>query len=101
MIATREEQDMNTSLKWVLSAVIATALATPALSQSKEADQKYCNALAETYLKSHGQSRERGNLPISLEITQAMDACKSGNTASAIPTLEKHLREINAALPSR
>ncbi|MBX9942489.1 MAG: hypothetical protein K2Y40_00275 [Reyranella sp.] len=92
---------MNRWINLASSTAIVAALTSPALSQSKEADQRYCNALAETYKKSHGQTVERGNLPISLEITKAMDGCQSGDTASAIPTLEKHLRELKVALPTR
>lgn len=90
---------------WVVSTLIATALATPALSQTKEADVKYCKALVEAYrewLAGPGHAQVKlGNVPRSLEVTNALEGCKSGDTASAISTLEKHLRDHKVALPPR
>lgn len=88
-------------LDWVVPVLIVAALATPAFAQTKESDQKYCNALVEAYHKSEGGHGMQGNVPRSLEITKAMDGCKSGDTASAIPTLEKYLRSQKVALPAR
>lgn len=93
---------MIKSPHWVVPILIAAALAGPAFSQTKEADQKYCTALADAYKNSHGQTHGmQMNSPQSLEVTKAMDGCKSGDTANAIPTLEKHLRELKVALPAR
>lgn len=85
----------------IVPTLIAIAVATPALSQTKEAEQKYCNALVEAYQKSEGGHKMQGNVPRSLEITKAIDGCRSGDTASAIPTLEKYLRDQKVALPAR
>jgi hypothetical protein len=89
------------SFNWVVPTLIAIAVATPALSQTKEADQKYCSALVEAYQKSEGGHKMQGSTPRSLETTKAIDACRSGDTASAIPTPEKHLRDQKVALPAR
>jgi hypothetical protein len=89
------------SFNRVVPTLIAIAVATPALSQTKEADQKYCNALVEAYQKSEGGHGMQGRAPRSLEITKAMDGCKSGDTANAIPTLEKYLHDKKVALPAR
>jgi hypothetical protein len=63
-------------------ALVVIALATPALSQTKEADQN-CNALVEAYRTSEGGHGMQGYVPRSLEITRAMEGCKSGDTANA------------------
>jgi hypothetical protein len=91
---------MIKSFNWVVPTFIAVALAMPAFSQTKEADQKYCNALVQAYREQRGHFMQ-GNVPRSLELTQAMEACKSGDTASAIPTLERYLRGEKIALPAR
>jgi hypothetical protein len=90
-------------LNWIVPALIATALATPALAQTKEADQKYCNALVEAHHKLVEGSGDRmqGNRPRSLEVSTAIEQCRSGETAKAIPTLEKNLRDQKVALPAR
>ncbi len=94
---------MSNRLTYVVSALLAGTVATPVLSQGNEADQRYCSALVQTYQKSRGQTQasNQGNLPISLEITKAIDGCRSGDTVGAIPTLEKRLRDLQVALPSR
>lgn len=92
---------MIKNFNWVVPTCIAVAVATPAFSQTKEADQKYCNALVEAYQKSEGGHKMQGSTPRGLEITKAIDGCRSGDTASAIPTLEKHLRDQKVALPAR
>ena len=92
---------MVKSFNSTVPTLIAIALATPALSQTKGMDQKYCNALVEAYQKSHTGHKMQGNLPRSLEITNAIEGCRSGNTASAIPTLERYLGDRKVALPAR
>lgn len=91
---------MIKNLNCVIPTFIAVALATPAFSQTKEADQKYCNALVQAYREQRGHWMQ-GNVPRSLELTRAMEACKSGDTASSLPTLEKYLRDQKVALPAR
>ena len=93
---------MIKSFNLTVPTLIAIALAAPALSQTKDADQKYCNALVAAYQKeAQGGHTRQGNVPRSLDITVAIDDCRSGNTASAIPTLEKYLRNQKVALPAR
>lgn len=94
---------MANRLTYVVWALVAGTTAAPALSQSKDADQSYCMTLVQTYQQTRGQTqmRNQGFLPISLEITKAIDGCKSGDAVRAIPTLEKRLRELEVALPPR
>ena len=55
----------------------------------------------EAYQKSEGGRGMQGRTPRSLEITRAMEGCKSGDTANAIPTMERYLRYRKVALPAR
>ncbi|MBI2742264.1 MAG: hypothetical protein HYX38_37715 [Rhodospirillales bacterium] len=91
---------MIKNFNWVVPALIAVAVATPALSQTKEADQKYCNELVQAYREQRGHWMQ-GNIPRSLELTRAIEACRSGDAASAIPTLEKYLRVEKVGPPAR
>ncbi len=92
---------MKNKLAYLMSMIVGLSLTTPVFSQTKEADQRYCNALVNSYKQAHGQVLMRGNQPISLEITKAMEGCQRGDTAGAIPVLERHLRDMRIDLPPR
>lgn len=93
---------MIKSFNLTVPTLIAIALAAPALSQTKEADQKYCNTLVATYQKEmEGSHSRQGNVPRSLDITVAIDDCRSGDAARAIPMLEHYLSDHKVALPAR
>lgn len=93
---------MIKGFNWAVPALVVVTLATPALSQNKEADIKYCNALSDAYKKSHGQTHGMKTTSVeSLETTKALDGCKTGDEAKSIPTLEKHLTELKVGLPVR
>ena len=92
---------MKNKFTYLMTMIAGLSIAMPALSQTKEADQRYCNALVNSYKQAHGQVLMRGNQPISLEITKAMEGCQHGDTAGAIPVLERYLRDMRIDLPPR
>jgi hypothetical protein len=69
-----------------------------------QTDQAYCNALSDTYVRHIGHSfdsprreRDAGSLDAQVAVTQ----CHRGDTADAIPVLERELRSQGFNLPKR
>lgn len=69
-----------------------------------QADQAYCDALSNTYVHYVGRSLdtprrmgERGSLDAQVAVSQ----CHRGDTADAIPVLERELRNQGFSLPKR
>jgi hypothetical protein len=87
--------------------LVALGVSTPVAvfaQPSSQADQAYCDALSDTYQRYVGHSvdsprrmRERGNLDAQVAVTQ----CHRGDTADAIPALERELRNNGFTLPKR
>jgi hypothetical protein len=83
-------------VKRILLHVFAFAVAA-SLAQSARADDKaYCADLSSLYRKYVQNSPGR---QFDVEATVALDQCQKGNTAAAIPVLEKKLRESGFSLP--
>jgi hypothetical protein len=82
------------------AALLLSTAAT--MAQSGAGDVRYCNALAELYTRYVGTagftSRRSGGFDP--EGQRAIDKCRS-NPQSAIPVLEKRLRNARVSLPSR
>jgi hypothetical protein len=69
-----------------------------------QADQAYCDALSNTYLRYVGHSLDsrRGEMDGgSLDAQVAVTQCHRGDTADAIPILERELRNEGFSLPKR
>jgi hypothetical protein len=83
---------------WMIAA--ASVLPVGALGQAN--DVGYCLALSQKYLAYVGDmSTSRSSSPGSVDAQVAMEQCKTGNTAAAIPVLEKKLRDARIDLPPR
>jgi hypothetical protein len=89
----------------LLTVTALVALPLTATAQSTRlSDQAYCTALSDTYTRYIGYDefdpdrlRRRGSLSADLAVVE----CKQGNTAAAIPVLEKMLSGKKFTLPSR
>ena len=77
----------------VLHLAIMLALLGQAQAQD---DRAYCNQLSDLYRKYVQNSPGRR---FDVEATVALDDCSKGNTARAIPILEKKLRASNITPP--
>ena len=89
-----------------LLALFAVSLPAAAFAQSPaRSDVAYCNALSETYVRYIGHDEDTSHhlmyLRGSLDAQVAVAQCKQGNTAAAIPVLEKELRNQKFTLPAR
>jgi hypothetical protein len=83
---------------WLMMA--AAALPTGAAGQTTDAS--YCLALSQKYLAYVGDmSNSRSLSPGSVDAQVAIEQCKAGKTAAAIPVLEKKLRDARIDLPPR
>jgi hypothetical protein len=68
----------------------------------QSSDSSYCLALSQKYLAYVGDmSTSRSMSPGSIDAQVAIEQCKVGNTAAAIPVLEKKLRDARIDLPPR
>ena len=79
--------------------LVFPALVFPAQAQSDDA--AYCaqlGALASKYLGSAGGN---GGTRPDLDTVEAINDCRSGNTAKGIPVLEQKLRSNGFTLPKR
>jgi hypothetical protein len=84
--------------------LVAALLPATAVAQSSAADIAYCNRLADIYVHYLGRSeagpyddQRRGSLDTQVAATQ----CRQGITVSAIPILERELRNNGFTLPPR
>lgn len=89
-----------------LLGVVAASLPAAAFAQSPaRSDAAYCAALSETYVRYIGHDEDNSHhllyLHGSLDAQVAVVQCKQGNTAAAIPVLEKQLLNQKFTLPAR
>ncbi len=65
-------------------------------------DARYCQALSQKY-EAYISSKTTGRTPGqgTVDGSVAIEQCKDGNTASAIPVLEHKLRDARIDLPPR
>jgi hypothetical protein len=82
-------------MKAVTAIVISAAIVLPFGALAQTADVDYCNKLSATY-----RSVVMGNSTPDATIPEAMSKCSS-SPASAIPILEKALKDNKMTLPSR
>jgi hypothetical protein len=78
--------------------MMAVALPSEAFAQEGGDDMNYCAKLAALYRRYVQNSPGR---QYDAEAAVAQDDCQKGNTAVAIPILERKLRESGFTLPSR
>jgi hypothetical protein len=89
-----------------LLGVVAVSLPAVAFAQSPaRSDAAYCSALSETYARYIGHDEDNSHrlmsLRGSLDAQVAVAQCKQGNTAAAIPVLERELLNQKFTLPAR
>ena len=76
------------------SVALCVALLLPVLASAQTSDTQYCSALASETRRVVGT----GSAPDAVSV--AMTQCNS-SPASAIPVLEKHLKDNKVTLPKR
>jgi hypothetical protein len=82
-------------MKAVTAIVIAAGIALPFAAFAQMSDADYCNKLSATY-----RSVVAGNATPDATVPEAMSKC-STDPKSAIPILEKVLKDNKVTLPSR
>jgi hypothetical protein len=84
------------------SVALAFAIVVPAAAFAQSSDANYCAALTQSYQRYVGQNeaKHRAQNP-DATVNNAIAQCGSGNAASAIPVLEKALRDAKVELPPR
>jgi hypothetical protein len=84
-------------VKRFLLILLAFSLALPPATDAAQGDDKaYCAQLSAMYRRyvQNGPGKR-----FDVEASVALDDCSKGNTATAIPVLEKKLRESGFSLP--
>ena len=74
--------------------------AAPLSAQGTMTDREYCTALSATYNRYLGQTARTNTFP-DVAAGNAIADCERGNTAAAIPVLERKLRNAGFTLPVR
>ena len=90
------QTDGKIVVKRILLPVLAFAAAALLTSAGRADDKAYCAELSSLYRKYVQNSPGR---QFDVEASVALDQCQKGNTAAAIPVLEKKLRESGFSLP--
>ena len=75
--------------------VLATVAAAP-LAQAQSDENAYCTQLSQLYRRYVQNATGRR---VDVEALQALDDCSRGRTATAIPVLEKRLRDAKITVP--
>lgn len=94
------------SRKMMLLALLAS-LVQPFAAQAQRgdhaADMRYCAKLSDLYIRYVGRSETGPRAPVRPDAVggTALAQCKEGNTAQAIPTLERKLLDAKVNLPLR
>jgi len=82
-----------------LLACAAPLIPTAASAQMNDAD--YCKALSDKYLTYVADINSAMPHPAPVDAQAAIEQCKAGNAAAAIPVLEQKLRNARIDLPKR
>ena len=77
--------------------------ASSAANQRRAADLQYCAQLSNLYVRYVGRSEAGPNAPVRPDVNGgvALAKCKEGDTAAAIPVLERKLVNAGFTLPPR
>jgi hypothetical protein len=102
----QQEDDMTRFGKLLTIAGGLTLTATAAFAAAPpRSDQAYCTALSDLYVRYVGHDEDNSNnllyLRGSLDGQVAVAQCRQGNTAAAIPVLERKLTDQKFTLPAR
>ena len=83
-------------MKRFLPMLMAFVLALPTATDAAQGDDAYCAQLSALYRRyiQNGPGHR-----VDVDAAVALDNCGKGNTAAAIPVLEKKLREGGFSLP--
>lgn len=75
----------------------------PARSAGSASDSRYCEALSQLYMRYIGnpETEPRNIRRNDAEAERALNQCRQGNAAAAIPVLERKLTDNRIALPRR
>jgi hypothetical protein len=92
------EADMIANIKWLMPIV---AVAFPLTVFAQSSDATYCKALSDKYMAFVENMQGHSQQPGGIEGNVAVEQCKEGNAAAAIPVLERKLRDAKIALPKR
>lgn len=76
--------------------LVLAGLASAPLAQAQSDEQAYCTQLSQLYRRYVQNAAGRR---IDVEALQALDDCSRGKAASAIPVLEKRLRDAKITPP--
>ena len=76
--------------------LLLAVLASAPLARAQSDDKAYCAQLSEIYRKYVQNATGRR---VDVEALQALDDCSRGKAASAIPVLEKRLRDAKITPP--
>lgn len=76
--------------------LVLAALASAPLAQAQSDDKAYCAQLSDLYRRYVQNATGRR---VDVEALVALDDCKGGKAASAIPVLEKRLRDAKITPP--
>ena len=85
-------------MKRIFLSILALLLALPSTTDAQDSDMAYCAALSVLYRRYVQNSPGR---QYDAEAALAQDDCQKGNTAAAIPVLEKKLLESGFTLPKK
>jgi hypothetical protein len=76
--------------------LVASVLASAPLAQAQSDDKAYCAQLSELYRRYVQNATGRR---VDVEALTALDDCSRGKAATAIPVLEKRLRDAKITVP--
>jgi len=88
-------------MKRLLPPLVAALVLLPAATFAQSDDAAYCAKLSALAYKYVGGNGGDGRSFPDLNVLGAIDDCHKGNYASAIPYLEKRLRDSRVTLPPR
>jgi hypothetical protein len=85
----------------IVPLILGMSVATSSNAQSSMGDEAYCKVLSEKFFTNRGGVVAPGSSgTVPLDASVAISQCKD-NPATAIPILEKQLRDNGVALPPR
>jgi hypothetical protein len=87
----------------VAFAAVTLSVAANAQPDNRAADLRYCAHLSDLYIRYVGRSEAGPDAPVKPDVNGgvALAKCKEGDTATAIPILERKLVNAGFTLPPR
>jgi hypothetical protein len=94
---------MTTVRIWAAALSIVVPFAAQAQEGVRAVDLRYCATLSDLYIRYVGRSEAGPDAPVRPDVNGgvALAKCKSGDTAAAIPILERKLLNAGFTLPPR